>query len=59
MPEDRKKGELDQYVEVDEKERVPHYEQKKWEEEHLGYEPTGQEGDSTCHSEFCTCALQF
>ena len=34
-------------------------ERQKWEEEHLGYEPTGQEGDSTCHSEFCTCALQF
>ena len=34
MPEDRKKG-LDQYVEADEKEKVPHYEQRKWEEEHL------------------------
>lgn len=33
MPEDRKK-EVDQYVE-DETERLPNYEQKKWEEEHL------------------------
>jgi pre-mRNA-splicing factor ATP-dependent RNA helicase DHX16 len=38
MPQDRKTGkdaELDKYVEVDEKERVPNYEQRKWEEEHL------------------------
>jgi len=38
MPEDRKdkKGkETDQYVEADESEKVPNYEQKKWEEEHL------------------------
>ena len=35
MPEDRKKGELDSYVEVDEKERVPNYEARKWEDEHL------------------------
>ncbi len=35
MPEDRKKKDLESYVEVDEKEKVPHYEQKKWEEEHL------------------------
>jgi pre-mRNA-splicing factor ATP-dependent RNA helicase DHX16 len=37
MPEDRKGSskEVDQYVEADGKERVPHYEQKKWEEEHL------------------------
>ena len=35
MPEDRKKGETDSYIEVENKERAPHYEQKKWEEEHL------------------------
>ena len=36
-------------------------ERQKWEEEHLGYEPSlsVEEGDSTCHSEFCTCALQL
>ena len=59
-----------QEVEVDAEEEDPYAdmpelidhlseERQKWEEEHLGYEPTGQEGDSTCHSEFCTCALQF
>ena len=35
MPEDRKKGELDSYVEVDDKEKVPNYEARKWEDEHL------------------------
>ena len=35
MPVDRKGKETDRYVEVDEKEMVPNYEQRKWEEEHL------------------------
>ena len=35
MPKDRKGKEVDSYVEVDEKEKMPNYEQKKWEEEHL------------------------
>jgi len=34
MPDEKRK-EQDTWVEADEKERVPHYEQKKWEEEHL------------------------
>ena len=35
MPEDRKGKENDRYVEIDEKEKAPNYEQRKWEEEHL------------------------
>lgn len=36
MPEDSKKNDVpDMYIEVDEKEKVPNYEQKKWEEERL------------------------
>ena len=35
MPADRKDKEVDKYVEVDEKEKAPNYEQRKWEEEHL------------------------
>lgn len=36
MPEDRKGlKETDTYVEADDREKVPHYEQRKWEEEHL------------------------
>jgi len=35
MPEDRRGKELEKYEEVDEKEKAPNYEQKKWEEEHL------------------------
>ena len=34
MP-DQKKGETSSYVEVDEREKAPNAEQKKWEEEHL------------------------
>ena len=37
MPEDRKNIELDQYVEANEKEKQPNYEQKRWEEEHLQF----------------------
>ena len=60
-----------QEVEVDAEEEDPYAdmpelidlqeERQKWEEEHLGYEPSlsAEEGDSTCHSEFCTCALQL
>uniref|UniRef100_A0A182Q239 RNA helicase n=1 Tax=Anopheles farauti TaxID=69004 RepID=A0A182Q239_9DIPT len=35
MPKDVKKGETEAYVEVDERERMPHSEQKKWEAERL------------------------
>ncbi|XP_053666586.1 pre-mRNA-splicing factor ATP-dependent RNA helicase DHX16 [Anopheles marshallii] len=35
MPKDVKKGEMEEYVEVDERERMPHSEQKKWEAEQL------------------------
>ena len=35
MPVDRKGKETDRYVEVDENEKAPNYEQRKWEEEHL------------------------
>lgn len=36
MPEDVKKGQADEkYVEVDEGEKAPHYEQRKWEEEQM------------------------
>ncbi|XP_069678567.1 pre-mRNA-splicing factor ATP-dependent RNA helicase DHX16 [Periplaneta americana] len=36
MPEDSKKGQADEkYVEVDEREKAPHYEQRKWEEEQM------------------------
>ena len=35
MPTDKKGNENDRYVEVDEKEKAPNYEQRKWEEEHL------------------------
>uniref|UniRef100_A0A4Y0BKS2 RNA helicase n=1 Tax=Anopheles funestus TaxID=62324 RepID=A0A4Y0BKS2_ANOFN len=35
MPKDVKKGETEEYVEVDERERMPHSEQKKWEAEQL------------------------
>ena len=35
MPVDRKGKETDRYIEVDEKEKAPNYEQRKWEEEHL------------------------
>lgn len=35
MPKDMKKGEKDEYVEVDERERLPNSEQKKWEAEQL------------------------
>ena len=34
MP-DQKKGETSAYVEVDDREKAPNAEQKKWEEEHL------------------------
>ena len=34
MPE-QKKGETSAYVEVDDREKAPNAEQKKWEEEHL------------------------
>nr|CAD7257731.1 unnamed protein product [Timema shepardi] len=36
MPQDARKGKSDgKYEEVDERERVPHYEQRKWEEEQM------------------------
>jgi pre-mRNA-splicing factor ATP-dependent RNA helicase DHX16 len=35
MPKDMKKGEKGDYVEVDEREKMPHFEQKKWEAEQL------------------------
>nr|CAD7585762.1 unnamed protein product [Timema genevievae] len=36
MPQDARKGKSDEkYEEVDERERVPHYEQRKWEEEQM------------------------
>jgi pre-mRNA-splicing factor ATP-dependent RNA helicase DHX16 len=35
MPKDMKKGEKDEYVEVDEREKLPNSEQKKWEAEQL------------------------
>ncbi|PNF38979.1 putative pre-mRNA-splicing factor ATP-dependent RNA helicase DHX16 [Cryptotermes secundus] len=36
MPEDLKKGQANEkYVEVDEREKAPHYEQRKWEEEQM------------------------
>ncbi|XP_061402837.1 pre-mRNA-splicing factor ATP-dependent RNA helicase DHX16 [Musca vetustissima] len=35
MPRDLKKGEKEEYVEVDENEKMPHSEQKKWEAEQL------------------------
>ncbi|CAD7086133.1 unnamed protein product [Hermetia illucens] len=35
MPQDVKKGETEEYVEVDERERQPNSEQKKWESEQL------------------------
>lgn len=35
MPKDMKKGEKGEYVEVDEREKLPHFEQKKWESEQL------------------------
>lgn len=35
MPRDLKKGEKEEYVEVDENEKLPHSEQKKWEAEQL------------------------
>ncbi|GFG40919.1 hypothetical protein Cfor_11095 [Coptotermes formosanus] len=36
MPEDIRKGQADdKYVEVDEREKAPHYEQRKWEEEQM------------------------
>ncbi|XP_075150239.1 DEAH-box helicase 16 lethal (2) 37Cb [Haematobia irritans] len=35
MPRDLKKGEKEEYVEVDENEKAPHSEQKKWEAEQL------------------------
>ncbi|XP_053677739.1 pre-mRNA-splicing factor ATP-dependent RNA helicase DHX16 [Anopheles nili] len=35
MPKDIKKGETQEYVEVDEREKMPHSEQKKWEAEQL------------------------
>uniref|UniRef100_A0A1A9W044 RNA helicase n=1 Tax=Glossina brevipalpis TaxID=37001 RepID=A0A1A9W044_9MUSC len=35
MPSDLRKGEKEEYVEVDENEKLPHFEQKKWESEQL------------------------
>ncbi|XP_055921348.1 pre-mRNA-splicing factor ATP-dependent RNA helicase DHX16 [Eupeodes corollae] len=35
MPQDMKKGEKEEYVEVDEREKLPNFEQKKWEQEQL------------------------
>ena len=35
MPTDKKGNENDRYVEIDDKEKAPNYEQRKWEEEHL------------------------
>ncbi len=35
MPQDRKGKETEQFVEADELEKQPNYEQKRWEEEHL------------------------
>ncbi|CAG9798071.1 unnamed protein product [Chironomus riparius] len=35
MPKDMKKGEKGEYIEVDEREKLPHSEQKKWEAEQL------------------------
>lgn len=35
MPKDMKKGQKGEYVEVDEREKLPHSEQKKWETEQL------------------------
>lgn len=35
MPKDIKKGEKGEYIEVDEREKLPHSEQKKWEAEQL------------------------
>ncbi|TRY67582.1 hypothetical protein TCAL_05513 [Tigriopus californicus] len=35
MPQDRSNQDLEAYVEVDEGEKLPNYEQKKWEETHL------------------------
>ncbi|XP_055858285.1 pre-mRNA-splicing factor ATP-dependent RNA helicase DHX16 [Episyrphus balteatus] len=35
MPQDMKKGEKEDYVEVDEREKLPNFEQKKWEQEQL------------------------
>ncbi|XP_026469909.1 pre-mRNA-splicing factor ATP-dependent RNA helicase DHX16-like [Ctenocephalides felis] len=35
MPRDIKKGETGEYVEVDEGEKLPHHEQKKWEQEQM------------------------
>jgi pre-mRNA-splicing factor ATP-dependent RNA helicase DHX16 len=35
MPKDIKKGEKGEYIEVDEREKMPHSEQKKWEAEQL------------------------
>ncbi|KAF4521841.1 hypothetical protein B566_EDAN003715 [Ephemera danica] len=35
MPQDSKKGAEEKYVEIDEREKVPHSEQRKWEEEQM------------------------
>lgn len=35
MPQDRKKGEKEEYYEVDDREKLPNSEQKKWESERL------------------------
>ncbi|XP_077283485.1 DEAH-box helicase 16 lethal (2) 37Cb [Arctopsyche grandis] len=35
MPRDMKKGEKGEYVEVDEREKMPHSEQRKWEQEQM------------------------